>query len=225
LETGKESQAPQVHSTEESDPLAAPLSVLAGNPRDPGAWQELYYRLWPWLVATMYRGLWGMRALAGDSAQDAAQQVLFKLLRFARFDRGDSPAQFRSFVRAVSAGVVADLRRAQAREHELLARSDRNELIRDAAPSPEHTEVAHDLFESLLARLEERDRGVAELLVIQRAPPRDIALILSRDTKEVYEAVARIKRAARSLFWTIGGKKPVKDSRRLSQKSGFRGGI
>lgn len=49
------------------------------NRQDEAAWEDLYRKLWPYVMASMYRGLGGNRTLAEEAAQD----VMFRILRHA----------------------------------------------------------------------------------------------------------------------------------------------
>jgi DNA-directed RNA polymerase specialized sigma24 family protein len=129
-----------------------------------------------------------------------------KLLRYARFDGERSAAQFRSFVRMVAKGVLADWRYSLARKHEM-GLPDAPEFLVDPQPSPEQDQISRNVWEHLLSRLDTTDRTVAELFLADGATPREIAVATDRDVHEVYESVARVKRAARHLLNQIGGAK------------------
>lgn len=197
------SDTPRPPLARKPDTLEPALATLAENRRDQKAWEDLYRGLWPWVMATMYRGLGGQRALA----EEASQEVFMKLLRYARFNRpGHSAAQFRSFVKIVATGVLADHRRSRSREQKLSTGADSDtapklaESVPDPGPSPEHDQVGRSLVDELMRRLNNRDRTVAELFLAHGAAPREIAATTGCDVREVYESVARIKLKAKELL-------------------------
>ncbi len=189
--TGDPSTSPHV--------LDTALAALAVERQDSKAWEQLYTHLRPWVLAMMYRGLNGQRALAEEATQD----VFFKLHRHARFSSDLAAAQFRRFVRIVASGVLADLLRVQAREQRLgFARvfaspKDLSDSVADPNPSPESNQISHSMLDNLLANLSGRDRVVAELILHLGASPREVASATGYDISAVYEVIARIKRIAR----------------------------
>src|ERR1700722_8900956 len=182
------SQQPASSALKKSDDLEEALAVLAVRPRDVKGWEELYCRLWPWVMAMTYRGLHGQRALA----EDASQEVFMKLLRYARFTSEQSAAQFRSFVRIVTTGVLADYVRAQTRQQGPAPRADPESMdsIPDQHPSAEHDQITRSVFDDLMARLDPRDRSVAQLSLKMGATPREVAAATGRDVHEIYESIA-----------------------------------
>jgi RNA polymerase sigma factor (sigma-70 family) len=202
-------QTPRSSLARKPDVLESTLAILAKHPRDQMAWENLYRELWPWVMATMYRGLGAQRALA----EEASQEVFMKLLRYARFDRqGHHAAQFRSFVKIVAAGILADYQRSLGREQKLAPRADPDsgpepaESLADPRPSPEHDQVGRSVFDELMRQLNDRDRTVAELFLAHGSTPREIAATMARDVREIYESVARIKLKAKELLVTTAGR-------------------
>jgi hypothetical protein len=72
--------------------------------------------------------------------------------------------------------------------------------IPDQHPSAEHDQITRSVFDDLMARLDPRDRSVAQLSLKMGATQREVAAATGRDVHEIYESIACIKRAARGLI-------------------------
>jgi RNA polymerase sigma-70 factor (ECF subfamily) len=91
--------------------------------------------------------------IAGNAAEaeDAAQEALVKAWRALGRFRADEP--FRPWLLAIVANEARNRRRGAGRRARLLARSGRDQLSGDAAPSPEDIAVAAEERSTLLAEL------------------------------------------------------------------------
>lgn len=98
--------------TQTEDQLTNALACLARRRTDEDAWRIVYNKMWPLVMATMYRHLRGAR----DLAEDASQDVFLRLLRYIDFGDVRDPATFKRYVRAVCLNVALDyLKRLGAR--------------------------------------------------------------------------------------------------------------
>ncbi|HUP62805.1 MAG TPA: sigma-70 family RNA polymerase sigma factor [Thermoanaerobaculia bacterium] len=98
--------------------VAGVLRVLAASREDAGAWDLLYRRFWPFVLAIAIRCVHDP-----DLAQDAAQDVFLRLARycdFAEFEDRDEWI-FRSYVARVAINTSRDAlhRRNRRREYPL----------------------------------------------------------------------------------------------------------
>src|SRR5215467_4150923 len=86
---------------EQNTPLNKVLVRLARQRRDQEAWGELYVRMWPFVLAQNYRCLGGRR----DLAEDAAQDVFFRLIRYCAFEHLEDPVDFYAYLTVVCINV------------------------------------------------------------------------------------------------------------------------
>jgi RNA polymerase sigma factor (sigma-70 family) len=92
----------------ESETLTDLLRRLAISPVDENAWISLYRRLWPFVIAVMYRRLRGsQRAMA----EDAAQEVFVRLLRSPPFQQIQDADAFRGYLWRIADNVAKSHRR------------------------------------------------------------------------------------------------------------------
>jgi RNA polymerase sigma factor (sigma-70 family) len=85
-------------------PLAVVLSRLARSRDDEEAWQQLYVRVWPFVVGLNYHFLRGVNHMV----EDASQEVFLRLLQYCRFDGLQQPTAFFAYVRIVCMNVSRD---------------------------------------------------------------------------------------------------------------------
>ncbi|MBI4480962.1 MAG: sigma-70 family RNA polymerase sigma factor [Acidobacteria bacterium] len=84
--------------------IAESLQRLASSRADQQAWELLYKHLWPFVVSLAYRALRGQR----DLAEDASQEVFYRLLRYCQFEKLQDPNAFRAYLATICRNVVRD---------------------------------------------------------------------------------------------------------------------
>lgn len=136
--------------------VAELLSRLANKRDDEQAWELLYGTFWPYVLATMYRLLHGQRELA----QDASQEIFYRLLRYARFDNLRDPQRFFAYVATMCRNVAHDVL------SETVASVQIEESVGDTATiSPEERVRMIRLRDEILEGLDEKGRELAALLI------------------------------------------------------------
>lgn len=164
------------------------LERLMHNRQDEAAWEDLYRKLWPYVMASMYRGLGGNRTLAEEAAQD----VMFRILRHA--DINTNPLRFLAYVRSICTSVLSDQFRRLRREP--LPGADPLALIPDSAPTAEEVAIRRDQIDLALSVLPDDERAVAEYL-LRGLKPAEIAESMSSDVQAIYQTIERLKRSMR----------------------------
>lgn len=146
--------------SDRDEKLRAVLQHLAVAPSDRAAWAELYVGMWPYACAVAYRVVGGDRALA----EDGAQEGFFRLARYARFERLQTPAEFRAYFGRVVESAARNIASSRRRDR-VPAGVDLPE--RDVSPDPQL--VARELLEEITEQLEGEERALALLLTEGRS--------------------------------------------------------
>ena len=85
--------------------LEGVLRDLAAAPTNDAAWIRLYRLMWPFVFAVNYRALGDAR----DLAEDASQEVFFRLARYGAEWKITDPADFRRYVSTIARNVSRSL--------------------------------------------------------------------------------------------------------------------
>lgn len=175
------------------------LAKLRKNATDPDAWESMYQLLWPYLVGVFFRSFVGKR----QTTEDAAQEVMLRLLRFADFQvRTQSGQAFLSYVNAVCRSVAIDSYRREASQPS--AERVFQEDFGGENPDPEKEQITRDLVTKVAGRLSQDDLKVAYLIVDGR-PADEAAAELHVNLTAYYQRVSRLRRRVRSILEALSG--------------------
>src|SRR5262249_47942887 len=120
--------------------------------------------MWPFVLAVLYRQLRGAR----DLAEDAAQEVFLRLVRYAPFENLQDASAFRAYLATVCRNVARTYLR-QALGHGIAGKfgeSPESGLPEPAEKSTPEAEVdLNDMLAHVLTRVDPPDRSLAELLL------------------------------------------------------------
>jgi RNA polymerase sigma factor (sigma-70 family) len=146
-------------SGDSQERAAEALHRLASNRFDEEAWRTLFNLLWPFAVAVC------ARLHGGDtsSAQDAAQESLVRLARYAPFKDLHTLEVARAYLRTVCRRVVHSYYAQQ--DTQLSVTTDMTALLASDDLDPEQELGAKLLFETILEKLEDDDRKVLRMTV------------------------------------------------------------
>ncbi len=144
-----------------TETFAECLRRLGSNRSDEGAWSKLYARLRPLLYATCYRLLRGHPQLA----EDAVQETILKLFRYARFaEFAANPEAFYSYALAVGRNVsfeyLRHLRR-NAEEDDL----ESVDVVAVEKDNPESYAIRSKLLAQAVLELNAEDQKLLNLLL------------------------------------------------------------
>jgi RNA polymerase sigma factor (sigma-70 family) len=143
--------------------LGEPLEQLARSPVDEDAWELLYQRWWPYVLAVNYRMLRGHR----DLAEDASQDVFCRLLQYCDFQQVQQPKQFRSYLSVMCRNVVRD-RFSRTKQEEQIRTSQFEQLIQREISTGVHLEEtvnSREILSKLREHLTEGDRKLLSLMI------------------------------------------------------------
>jgi RNA polymerase sigma factor (sigma-70 family) len=137
--------------------LESLLAELSTNRQTREAWESLFQMLWPRVKATTYRALSGRM----DLAEDAAQEVFVRLLRYCDFGKFPDAASFLAYLHTVSRNSANDVRREAA--WQTVDISEREAELRRTFPvqSSEQRAATAELFARVWQTLSEEERVVA----------------------------------------------------------------
>lgn len=143
-----------------TETFAECIRRLGSNRSDEGAWSMLYARLRPLLYATCYRLLRGHRQLA----EDAVQETILKLYRYARFaEFAANPDSFYSYALAVGRNVGFEyLRRLRRGAEEDLESVDLATAEKD---NPESYAIRSGVLAQAVLSLSSEDQKLLKLLL------------------------------------------------------------
>jgi len=146
-----------------TDPPSAAIARLARSADDAEAWQQLFGHYWPFVLATNYRMLGGLRELAEDASQD----VFLRLIRYRPFRRLKDPAAFKAYLAATCRNVCRDyLRWYLTRDtHASKEETQPSAEVRAPGPSGEDEVLASEALQELLRPLDEDERRVVRYLL------------------------------------------------------------
>ena len=149
--------------TGETPDLGAILDRLAHSRGDEEAWELLYRRFWPLVMAVTYRILGGRR----DLAADASQEVFLRLLRYCKFDQFRDPDAFKAYLYVICRNVALDFLSQLARTPEVLTPEPHAESPDSHVETvtPELIAVLRQQLRELLSELNEPDRHIVQLLM------------------------------------------------------------
>jgi RNA polymerase sigma factor (sigma-70 family) len=136
------------------------LAELAIDRHDRDAWRSLFEMLWQRVKATTYYALSGRL----DLAEDAAQEVFTRLLRYCDFGKFPDAASFHAYLRTVSRNAANDIRREAAWQTVDISEQE-VELHRTfPAQSAEDRAAIAELFERIWQFLSEDERILARMI-------------------------------------------------------------
>jgi RNA polymerase sigma factor (sigma-70 family) len=149
--------------TGQTSDLGAILNRLANSRDDEAAWELLYRKLWPLVMAVIYRILGGRR----DLAADASQEVFLRLLRYCKFDQFRDPDAFKAYVYVMCRNVAVDFLSQLARTSEIVTPEPYAESPGSGVETinPELIEVLRQQLREVLSELNEPDRRIVQLLI------------------------------------------------------------
>jgi RNA polymerase sigma factor (sigma-70 family) len=180
------------------------LAKLSADRRDREAWKLLFELLWPRVKATTYRALGGMV----DQAEDAAQEVFLRLLRYCDFRKFSDAASFLAYLHTVSRNAANDIRR-EAGWQTVDINEREGELRRTfPAQSSEQRAATAELFARFWQFLSEEERVLASL-VAEGHSMGEIALKLGLTANAVSVRWFRLRTRVRNLLKEHGIRRPV----------------
>ncbi len=158
---------------------------------DPHAWETLYRRVYPSMLAYARR-----RLATTEEAQDAVSEALTRTV--AGIDRLDATgATPESWLFGVLRHVVLDRQRTSYRHRDLPARRE----ITDVDPVESVVLGAeHDTVRVAFGRLPERDRELLELRVVAGLSAEEVATVLDMRPGAVRTAQSRALERLRGLL-------------------------
>jgi RNA polymerase sigma factor (sigma-70 family) len=147
------------------DSLKAAIERLAGSPKDEDAWRFLYREMRPFVLAVVYRRLKNRAA-----AEDAAQEVFFRVLRARPFEKIREEGAFRGYVWRIALNVAnTHLRKAALKdrgEHHLFEWGTAQETALTEQLSQEHDLfLMEEALQLVMDDLEPNDRKFLEMLM------------------------------------------------------------
>jgi len=141
--------------------LSEYLTKLSRDKGDAEAWSQLYDMLWPRVVSTTYRALGGLK----DRADDAAQEVFYRLVNYGDFARARTPEEFLGYLNAISDNVVADFLRDLAEATVPLDDDLKEEQQEHLGPAtPEQLVISEDLLRKVEALLNVEEQRLLALV-------------------------------------------------------------
>ena|ERR1700694_4693051 len=149
--------------TGEIPDLGAILDRLANSRNDETAWELLYHKLWPLVMAVTFRILGGRR----DLAADASQEVFLRLLRYCKFDEFRDSDAFKAYVYVICRNVAVDFLSKFVRTSEIVTPEPHRESPGSEVESltPETIAMLRQQLRQLLSELNGPDRQIVDLLI------------------------------------------------------------
>jgi RNA polymerase sigma factor (sigma-70 family) len=137
------------------------LDRLRSDKEDAQAWRALYDLLYPRVMAINYRRLGGRK----DPAEDATQEVMFRLVKYTDFSQLRTPEQFLGYVSAVCESVCADSLRELLRKVVPLEEGLTERLEEQLTPAnPEQLALSADLWRRLETQLQPEEFRLLQLM-------------------------------------------------------------
>jgi DNA-directed RNA polymerase specialized sigma24 family protein len=141
--------------------LGACLERLRKDKHDADAWRIMYGLLYPRVMATNYRRLGGLKS----RAEDATQDVFFRLVKYSDFSQVRTPEQFLAYVKTICESVCAELfqelRKQTVPLEEGLTEEQEKKLT---AADPEQLAVSEDLWRKLGTELQPEEFALLQLV-------------------------------------------------------------
>lgn len=147
-------------------------------------WTNLYDLLWPYVLSVTFRELGGVRA----DAEEAAQDVFVRLVRYKPFDRVENAEEFLAYVAGMARNAARDLRGRRAPPAPTL---EVDEI--PGGRSPEQVLIDRDALEKLLRQVPGPDRLLLEL-ISRGASYREAAETLGTTEEAVTVRIHRLRR-------------------------------
>jgi RNA polymerase sigma-70 factor (ECF subfamily) len=178
-------------------PLSDVLSRIAADRSDEQAWSALYHRLRPFVVAVLYRQLFGVRG----AVDDATQEVFSRLVHYAPFDRLQDEALFRGYLATVCRNVGNDVLKSVARQSRLGTHAPIEVEPADSqAESADRRAELRESFERVLAVLGPEDRAVVVMRYVLGRSNEEIAQRVGATPNAVAVRLHRALQKIRNLF-------------------------
>jgi RNA polymerase sigma factor (sigma-70 family) len=141
--------------------LSEYLRSLARDNGGSETWNQMYNLLWPRVVSTTYRALGGLK----DRADDAAQEVFYRLVNYGDFSRARSADEFLGYLNAICDNVAADFLRELAEATVPLDEDLTDEQQEHLSPAtPEQLAISKDLLRKLQASLDTDEQRLLGLI-------------------------------------------------------------
>src|SRR5438094_438386 len=127
------------------------LRKLARDNGDSETWNQMYDLLWPRVVSTTYRALGGLK----DRADDAAQEVFYRLVNYGDFSRARAADEFLGYLNVICDNVAADFLKELAEATISLDEDFGDEQQQHLSPAnPEQLAISEDLLRKLQSSLD-----------------------------------------------------------------------
>ena len=180
--------------------LSECLEQLARAKDDQEAWRRIYTLLWPRVMSTTYRALGGLK----DRAEDASQEVFFRLVRYTDFGRVRTPDEFLGYVHVVCENVAADFLKELVHTTVSLEDGLNEEQEEPLTPaSPEQFAITAELSERLHEALEPQERELLQLMS-EGHKDGEIAERLGWSYARTGVRIHRLRVKIRNLLRTLG---------------------
>ena len=141
--------------------LSEYLRKLAHDNGDSETWSQMYDLLWPRVVSTTYRALGGLK----DWADDAAQEVFYRLVNYGDFSRTRVADEFLGYLNAVCNNVAADFLKEFAEATVPLDEDLEYERQQHHSPAnPEQLAISEDLLCKLEGSLNTDEQQLLSLV-------------------------------------------------------------
>jgi RNA polymerase sigma factor (sigma-70 family) len=142
--------------------LSECLEQLALDKGDQEAWRQVYGLLWTRVMSITYRALGGLR----DRAEDASQEVFFRLARYTDFSRVRAADEFLGYVNVVCENVAADFLKQLVNSAETLDDNPDERQQESLAPAnPEQLAISQDLLRSFKSSLNPEEQQLLDLVL------------------------------------------------------------
>jgi RNA polymerase sigma factor (sigma-70 family) len=171
------------------------LAKLSTNRRDSDAWNLFFEMLWPRVKATTYQALGGRL----DLAEDAAQEVFLRLLRYCDFGKFPETGSFLAYLHTVSRNAANDIRRETAWQTVDINEREAELWRTFPTQSSEQRAATAELFARVWQFLSEEDRVVASLTAEGNSMG-EIALALGLTANAVSVRWFRLRSRVRNLL-------------------------
>jgi RNA polymerase sigma factor (sigma-70 family) len=187
-------------SPSQKSKLSECLKQLARDKGNQEAWQQVYGLLWARVVSTTYLALGGLK----DRAEDAAQEVFYRLVRYTDFSRVRTADEFLGYVRVVCENVAADfLKELVHRTISLEDGLNEEDEARLTPASPEQLVITAELSERLQEALEPQERELLQLMT-EGHKDGEIADRLGWSYRKTGVRIYRLRVKVRKLLIALG---------------------
>jgi len=139
--------------------LATILKSLAENSRDEDAWRSLYGLMRPYVYSVTYRMLRGSQ----DLAQDASQEVFYRLVKYCNFESLQQPRIFRSYLMSVSRNTARTFAMNTVRRNATEPRKVMKEP--SAVLPPEEADYADQIVASISGTLDAVNQSILRRVI------------------------------------------------------------